>query len=348
LILYAGEDHALRKNLAWHLVEHLVIPSLMVVPPLLLLIWLGVAKGLTPLARLVKEVKQRDPDDLQRISSDKIPVEVEPLVRALNSLFGRLERTLESERNFTGDAAHELRGPLAALRVQAQVAQRASSDDQRQQALRQTIAGVDRASHLIDQLLTLARLDSRQAAFASAPANLHKVARRAAAELDRLARRHRVSILVSGDTGVVTPGDEVSLGVLIRNLIDNAVRYAGGGGEVTVTLTRKGLFNLVTVQDTGPGIANGQHVEMLRRFRRGTDPTKRGSGLGLSIVRRIAELHGGAVRLANRAQGGLCCEVWLPAFAGTPTAATSARAIRGRPEGVQNAPASTPQKVASC
>ncbi|MFN2242710.1 MAG: histidine kinase dimerization/phospho-acceptor domain-containing protein, partial [Anaerolineae bacterium] len=258
LILYVGEDHALRKNLAWHLIEHLVFPSLLVIPPLLLLIWLAVAKGLKPLARLVKEVKQRDPNDLQRISSDKIPVEVEPLVRALNSLFGRLERTLESERNFTGDAAHELRGPLAALRVQAQVAQRASSDDQRQQALRQTIAGVDRASRLVDQLLILARLDNRQqAAFSPVPANLHEVARRAAADLDRLARRHRVSIRISGDTGVVTPGDEIYLGILVRNLIDNAVRHAGGGGQVTVALTRKGLFNLVTVQDTGPGIANG-------------------------------------------------------------------------------------------
>jgi two-component system sensor histidine kinase QseC len=345
LILYAGEDHALRKDLAWHLVEHLVFPSLLAIPPLLLLIWLAVAKGLKPLARLVQEVKQRDPNDLHRLSSDLVPVEVEPLVGALNALFVRLERTLESERNFTGNAAHELRTPLAALRVQAQVAQWATSDEQRQRALRQTIAGVDQASRLVDQLLTLARLDSRQTTLASAPVNLNEVARRIAADLEPLARQHRVSVQVSGDTETVTLGDETCLGILVRNLVDNAVRYAGSGGAVTLAVRRNGLFNLVTVRDTGPGIAEGEHSEMFRRFRRGKDTVSSGSGLGLSIVRRIAELHGGGVKLANQARGGLCCEVWLPTFA--REAISAARPLSDRTDSVRNAPASTPQTTPS-
>ena len=347
LILYAGEDHALRKDLAWHLVEHLVFPSLLAIPPLLLLIWLAVAKGLKPLARLVAEVKRRDPDDLHPLAGASVPTEVEPLVRALNSLFARLERALQSERQFTGNAAHELRTPLSALRVQAQVAQRASSDEQRQRALQQTIAGVDQASHLVDQLLTLARLDSRQTTLASAPVNLNEVARRIAANLEPLARQRRVSVQVSGDTETVTLGDETCLGILVRNLVDNAVRYAGGGGAVTVAVRRNGLFNLVTVRDTGPGIAEGQHSEMFRRFRRGRDMVSSGSGLGLSIVRRIAELHGGGVGLENQALGGLCCEVWLPAFTGKAKAGSSVRTSSSRSASSPNTPSSTPQTTPS-
>ena len=347
LILYAGEDHALRKDIAWHLVEHLVFPSLLAILPLVLVIWLAVARGLKPLARLVQELQQRDPNDLHRISSDYVPVEVEPLVGALNSLFARLEHTLENERNFTGNAAHELRTPLAALRVQAQVALRASSDEQRRRALRQTITGVDRASHLVDQLLTLSRLDSRQTALSSAPVNLNEVARKIAADVGPLARQHRVEVQVSGDTEAVTPGDETYLGILIRNLVDNAVHYAGGGGAVTVTVTRSGLSNLVAVRDTGPGIPESQHSEMFGRFRRGKDTTSPGSGLGLSIVRRIAELHGGSVRLANQAQGGLCCEVWLPAFVGTGTTASSAKTSSGPSDSLGEAPTSAPQTTPS-
>ena len=347
LILYAGEDHALRIDIAWHLVEHLVFPSLLVIFPLVLVIWLAVVKGLKPLARLVEEVKQRDPNDLHHISSDSIPVEVEPLVGALNSLFVRLERTLENERNFTGNAAHELRTPLAALRVQAQVALRASSDEQRERALKQTIAGVDQASHLVDQLLTLARLDSGQTALSSAPVNLNEVARTIATDLGPFARQHRVSVQVSGDTEALTPGDATYLGILMRNLVDNAVRYSGNGGAVTMTVSRSGPSNLVTVRDTGPGIAEDQHSEMFTRFRRGKNTISPGSGLGLSIVRRIVELHGGSVRLGNQAQGGLCCEVRLPAFAGTATTVSSANSSSGRSDSRQKGPASTPQTTPS-
>ena len=342
LILYAGEDHAARKDLAWHLVEHLVFPSLLAIPPLLLLIWLAVNKGLMPLSRLVRQVKRRAPSDLHPLADERVPEEVKPLVDELNSLFARLERALESERQFTGNAAHELRTPLAALRVQAQVAQRATDDAQRQRALSRTIAVVDQASHLVDQLLTLARLDSRDAALTMTPLDLGQIARGVAQDLEPLAQRHQASIQVAANDRAVSVGDETCLGILIRNLLDNAVRY--GGGEVILTLRHMGLFNLVIVTDSGRGISDGQHEDMLRRFRRGAGGGIPGSGLGLSIVRRICELHGGGVELRNRESGGLCCEVWLPAVLGRPTPPAQSRTSQVK-DHVSVASASMPRPV---
>lgn len=322
LILYAGEDHGVRKDLAWHLVEHLVFPSLLAIPPLLLLIWFAVDKGLKPLALLVTEVKQRAPTDLQPLVGGATPVELEPLTSALNSLFTRLESALDRERQFTGNAAHELRTPLAALRVQAQVTQLATCEEQRQRGLRQIVAGVDRTSRLLDQLLTLARLDNRHGAPSAGPVRLLEVVRRTAIDLEPLARENRCSIAVRGDQDAVSPGDDTCLGILLRNLIDNALRYAGSGGRVTVSVHGGCTCNSLIVDDSGPGIAGDQHDEMFLRFRRGHGTGKPGIGLGLSIVRRICELHGGSVRLENRAEGGLRCDVQLPRFAGQPSAPT--------------------------
>jgi two-component system sensor histidine kinase QseC len=347
LILYAAEDHAVRKDLAWRLVEHLIFPSLLAIPPLLLLIWFAAAKGLSPLTKLVKQIGRRDPMDLRPLAGGRVPVEVEPLVAALNSLLVRLGRALDSERQFTGNAAHELRTPLAALRVQAQVAQRATSDERRQRALSQIIAGADQAAHLLEQLLTLARLDSRNTSLSTGPVKLYDVACRVAADLEPLAQAHRVSVQVGGDENAVSPGDDTCLGILMRNLIDNAIRYAGSGGAVSVTVRHSGLFNGVQVSDTGPGIADGQQGEMFRRFRRGGDTATPGSGLGLSIVRRICELHGGDVEMQNQDRGGLCCEVWLPAFAATPQATASARTVPSPSESLGDGSSSTPQATPS-
>jgi two-component system, OmpR family, sensor histidine kinase QseC len=289
-----------------------VFPSLLAVPLLFILIWFAVGKGLKPLSLLAKEVRQRDPRDLQPLVGSSIPEEVEPLVTALNALFARLRRALEGERHFTGNAAHELRTPLAALRVQAQVAHRATNDQQRRQALNQIVAGVDQTGRLVDQLLTLSRLDARHDLPAEGRVKLLEVAQRTAAALAPLAQERCVSLQVDGEEDALTPGDETSIGILLRNLVDNAIRYSPSGGEVAVAVRKGGLFNRVIVTDTGPGVADGQHAEMFERFRRGPEPTAPGSGLGLSIVGRICELHGGSVHLENRKEGGLCCEVQLP------------------------------------
>jgi signal transduction histidine kinase len=247
-----------------------------------------------------------------------VPEEVQPLVGALNGLLKRLGSALENERQFTGNAAHELRTPLAALRVQAQVAQRALGDEQRRRALQQIIAGVGQSAHLVDQLLTLSRLDTQAAPPIEGEIRLLEVARRVAGDMELLLQERSVSLRVEGGEDAVARGDETCIGILLRNLIDNAVRYSPAGSQVGVTVRNAGLFNRVVVTDSGPGVPDGQETEMFRRFRRGVETKTPGSGLGLSIVRRIVELHGGSVHLENRKEGGLRCEVRLPLWAAGP------------------------------
>ena len=314
LVLYAGEDHALRERLARHLVGHLLLPSLLAAPPLLFLFWLAVGKGLQPLARLAAEVKSRDERDLSPLKTDSIPPEVKPMVVALDSLFGRLERALASERHFTANAAHELRTPIAGLRIQAQVAQRAADDGQRRRALNQIVAGTSYAGHLVDQLLTLSRLESREEAPTLGRVDLLDAAKRTAETLESATRERKINLQVGGAEGAFARGDETCIQILLRNLMDNAVRYTPEGGEVRVTVRSSGPFNRIIVEDNGPGIGDGEQTEMFRRFRRGSETTASGSGLGLSIVRRICEIHNGSVWLESREEGGLRCEVRLPSF----------------------------------
>lgn len=325
LVLYAGEAQALREGLARHLVQHLLFPALIAVPAFLFLLWVGIRQGLRPLALLAKKLQRCDYMDLSPVAGTRVPEEAQPIVDALNSLFERLERTLERERQFTGNAAHELRTPLAALGVQAQVAQRATDDKQRRRALEQIVVGVGHAAHLVTQLLTLARLDAQDALPEERPADLLQAARRAAAGLESLAGERSVSLKVGGGQDALVPGDAFYIEILLRNLIDNAIRYTPSGGAVSVTVRNLGPFSRVTVEDTGVGIPAGQQDAMFQRFRRGVEDTKvRGSGLGLSIARRICELHGGSIRLETREEGGLRCEVSLPsldeAAGGTPSA----------------------------
>lgn len=311
-VLYVGELHTVRAALALHLVENLLYTTSLAAVLFLFLIWFAVGKGLAPLLGLVQELRRRDVQDLRPLSDTPVPAEIEPLVVVLNALFGRLERAMEAERRFTGNAAHELRTPLAALRVQAQVAKSASNDQQRNRALEQIIAGVDEAGHLVDQLLTLSRLDFQHGPLEDTPVNLVDVARRTAHDLEPLARECMVSLRIERAEDAVIRGAQTCVAILLRNLFDNAVRYSHPGGKVTVTIVRSGVFTEVIVNDTGPGIPDDQIAQAFQRFHRGSESTKPGSGLGLSIVRRICELHGGSVQLENRKEGGLRCTLRLP------------------------------------
>lgn len=298
-----GERYAVREALAESVASHLLHPLYFAVPALGVLIWLSVGVGLAPLARFAREVERRAPDRLEPLELDGTPREVLPLQTALNALFARLRLSLERERRFTADAAHELRTPLAAIKTQAQVARAARDADQRERALGNVVAGADRAARLVEQLLVLARLDPQTAPGEQRHVGLSALARECVALLAAEALRKGVDLgLEAHDEGLVQ-GDATLLAVLLRNLVDNAVRYTPPGGRVDVEVARSGDEVSVRVTDTGPGIAAQVRDQVFERFYRVLGSGETGSGLGLSIVRRIADLHRASITLDDAAGG---------------------------------------------
>ncbi|MBI3144720.1 MAG: sensor histidine kinase N-terminal domain-containing protein [Pseudogulbenkiania sp.] len=292
----------------WEVVRGLIaaqwLPWLVLVPVLLLLLWRGVALGLRPLER-VRDELQHHPLDAPTPLSREVPAELRPLIDGMNGLIARVAEMLARERRFTADAAHELRTPLAALRVQAEVAQLSTETAAREHALAQLTLGVDRATRLIDQLLALSRLDPLQTPANAALLHWQAIAERALAEVRHTAagRAITVELRQTCPYAEVLPlrGDDTLVGLLLRNLLDNAVRYSPDGATVTLELAA----DHVAVRDTGPGIAPEWLERVRERFFRPPGQNQPGSGLGLSIVERVAELHGLALQLENRTEGGL-------------------------------------------
>lgn len=298
-----AERHAPRGELARAIALRMLLPALVALPLLALLIWLGVSKGLTPLGRIARDVASRAPQHLAPLDVQQAPREILPLVEALNGLFGRLNQALENERRFTSDAAHELRTPLAGLRVQAQVALRAQDDAERRHAIEQVVEGADRATRLVEQLLTLARLDPEVARASHQPLDLRAVASGILSVLAPAAVAKRIELSLTEGSPVAVHGDAAMLDVLIRNLVDNAVRYTPEGGTVTVTVNSEHGRAILEVCDTGPGIPPEEQGRVLERFYRGLGTGQSGSGLGLSIVKRIAQLHDAELYLGERSGG---------------------------------------------
>jgi two-component system sensor histidine kinase QseC len=294
--IHVGERLDIRDKLAVELAENLLRPLLFGLPVLAVLIWLAVRQGLRPLDALAAEVAARAPGNLAPIEIGQNPAETRPLIERLNTLFARLGRSLEQERRFTADAAHELRTPLAGIRAQAQVALGAGDEASRSHALHAAIAGCDRATHLVEQLLTLARID----AAGSAPSetiSLRALAQDVLADLAPQALEKGIALeLVDGEDCEVA-GHGTWLRILLRNLLDNALRYSRTGDAVRVEIGREHGRPALWVIDTGPGIPEAERAQVRERFYRVLGTGERGSGLGLSIVQRIAEVHGGELRL---------------------------------------------------
>jgi signal transduction histidine kinase len=265
---------------------------------------------LQPLAAVALEIASRDSDHLVELRPARAPEEVRPLVEAINSLFTRVEQTLESERRFTADAAHELRTPLAALTAQAQVAMQARSAAEREHAMAQLATSLRRATRLVDQILTLARLDPEDRP-PTGRVDLGGLAEEVCARHGALALEKDIALELNAEP-VTVPGDSDMLRILLRNLVDNAIRYTPVGGQVTVAVTREGL----SVTDSGPGIPVEERARVFNRFHRLAGQDIEGSGLGLSIVARIAERHGAAISLDSGADGrGLKISVRFPVSA---------------------------------
>lgn len=304
-IVQTGERYDIREELNNEIISSTLSILLIALPLLALLIWISVGRSLKPLQLVATEIATRSPEQLQALDIKKIPLEIKCLVNALNNLFIRLEQAFENERRFTADAAHELRTPLAGLKTQAQVAQRATTPQQRQQALQQILLGADRATHLVTQLLTLARLDATQT-MPTCGVDMHKLLSQLIVDFTEQALDKSIDLgLENTATYYVTQGNQDALYFMFRNLVDNAIRYTARKGQITVSLENLQLSQLsVTIRDTGPGIASDeQKTRIFERFYRGENQNIQGSGLGLSIVQRVAQLHQVEIQLDDGQNG---------------------------------------------
>lgn len=288
-----------------------VLPFLLFMPVLLGLIYFSVRRGLKPLDDLASEVSMRSPDKLAALSDARAPQEVRPLVVALNRLLQRLATTIENERRFTADAAHELRTPLAAIRIQAQVALAQADAEAQRHALQQVVAGAGRATRLVEELLRLARLDPLASLPAPHRVDLAGLAKsvfeQARAESPRAADLE----LELADQTIAVAGDAELLAVALRNLLDNAQRHTEAGVRIVVSAKLQQGEPVLAVQDAGTGVPAAELPKLIERFYRGGEAKAEGSGLGLAIVRRIAELHGARLEIDNLADGGfVACLRW--------------------------------------
>lgn len=303
VLVQVGEQRELREEIVAKIATNMLWPLLVALPALGLLIWLGIERATRPLRLLNRHVEHRAPDNLAALDLGDAPAEVAPLVASLNRLFARVESSMENERRFTADAAHELRTPLAALRAQAQVARGAGDEAERHRALENVIAACDRASHLIDQLLTLARLEPESFRAQREPCELHEITRLATAEIVPAALEKAIEIDLAAGPAVTVPGDARLLRILLRNLLDNAVRYSPPDTAIHLRVDAGDGRAVITVADEGPGVAAAERDRLGQRFHRLPGTTATGSGLGLSIAQRIAQLHGATIGFAETAPG---------------------------------------------
>ena len=297
-----GQEHEYRQEMALDVVRSQFTPWLVALPIMLLVLIVLLSRELRPLKKLSQTLRARTPDATDRLATQGVPIEVRPVVDALNQLFARTQAMMARERRFTSDAAHELRSPLTALKVQTEVAQLSLDDPQAQaKALTQLHAGIDRASRLVEQLLTLSRLDSLESLDDVEPLNMADLLQSVVMDSYHPAQQAGIEIRLNIlDPQVTRTGQQLLLSLLVRNLLDNAVRYSPRGSRVEVTLDT----HSVIVRDNGPGIAPDALTRIGERFYRPPGQDQTGSGLGLSIVKRIAALHRMTVSLRNGQNGG--------------------------------------------
>ncbi len=305
-VVQVAQPMRARRELAASMALRTIVPLLAVLPALGLLIWFIIARGLEPLERVAAAVGRRSPTQLEPLAERGLPGEVQPLVRALNGLLERLGEALAVQRTFIADAAHELRTPLTAVHLQAQLAERAATEAERRKALADLKSGLERATRLSEQLLTLARTEPG----VDAPERPE-------------APEKAVDLGLSEGGKAVVRGDAEALRTLLSNLIDNAVRYTPSNGRVDITVQPEDDRVALAVRDSGPGIAPAERARVFDRFYRGQSASTpqaaqrasvRGSGLGLAIVKRIADRHGAETALGEGLDGkGLGVTVRLPA-----------------------------------
>ena len=312
-LVQVAETLGKRSRLATEIIKGVILPQFVILPLAVLLVWLALARGIAPLNQLQQRIRRRDSNDLSPIDERQAPEEVAPLVRAINDLLARLDQSMRAQKHFLADAAHQLKTPLAGLRTQAELAQRqidaGRSDPQAlKESLQQIARSSESAAHMVNQLLAMARAENQQHAAQREVVNLAWLATETVRDFVPRALEQHIDLGYEGPgdaaaarhpQGPLVLGHALLLRELIRNLVDNALRYTPGGGTVTVRVIDDpfGQVVVLQVEDSGPGIAMAERELVFQPFYRSLGTNVDGSGLGLAIVREIAAQHGAEVTI---------------------------------------------------
>ncbi|MDR5853724.1 ATP-binding protein [Caballeronia sp. LZ062] len=313
-VVQLAQPLSIRNRVAAGVAWRTLWPLVLLLPLLGLAIWVIVGRGLAPLQRVTRALDSRHPEALDPLSDQRLPQEVRPLVRALNALLARLSTALDTQKAFVADAAHELRTPLAAVKIQAQLVARADDDAARREALTDLNEGIARATRLAEQLLALARSEP-DTQVARAPVDLCALLGECVRGYVLVAQDRGVDLGIERSEPATVKGDADALRVMFNNLIDNATKYTPVGGRVDVSIKVQEGHPVVEIADTGPGIPAAERERVFGRFYRVGQNADRertdvaGSGLGLAIVRRIADRHGFSIALAESPAGGLLVRI---------------------------------------
>lgn len=311
-VVQVAQPLSARRQLAADVALKTVAPLLLLFPFLGTLIWITVGSGLTPVRRVAAEVESRDANALTPIPDADLPQEIRPLTHALNDLLSRLDHALGAQRAFVADAAHELRTPLTALKLQIQLAERADNETERRAAFDELKRGFERATHVVQQLLTLARHEPGASPGTREPVDLAALARIVVSTLAPAAQARHIDLGLQQEAAATVVGDPDALRILLGNLVENAIRYTPEGGKVDIGIQVDEAGAVIEVQDNGSGIPPQEMERVFARFYRVPGTQAPGSGLGLAIVREIADAHGARVALENTG-GGLRARVVFPA-----------------------------------
>jgi signal transduction histidine kinase len=311
-VIQIAQPVRVRENLARAAAERVVVPLILLLPIMIVAVAWIVSRGLLPLRYVTAEVQRRDVRSLRPLGSENLPREIEPLVGELNRLLARLQEAFATQRAFIADAAHELRSPLTALRLQLQLLDRAPDETARGEARARLGAAVERAIHLAEQLLTLARSDPQETAGDFESVELSAAAAQGIKDTHDLALARGIELSLDAENNILIRADAEAIRTLVRNLVDNAVRYTPPGGSVQVRCRSTADHALLEVIDTGPGIAAADRGRVFDRFYRRASAQESGTGLGLAIVKAIAERHHARIGLNEAPGGGLQVAVSFP------------------------------------
>jgi two-component system, OmpR family, sensor histidine kinase TctE len=319
VLIQVGERVTLRTESARQLLLRIVLPQALLILLAMFAVWYGVGRGLAPLSQLQREIEHRSHRDLSPLPESTVPREVQPLIHAMNGLLGRLGASIAAQQRFITDAAHQLRTPIAGLKTQTELALRQTHETEAKAAFKQLHSATEQMTRLINQLLSLARAEPDAGrAGVTEPINLGELAREATSDWVPRALARNIDLGFEGQSGAArVEGDPFLLRELLNNLLDNAVRYTQPGGHITVRVSTPDSRIIVSVEDDGPGVPEAERERVFERFYRVLGSGAEGCGLGLAIVREIAQRHRADVTLSagNDGAGTLVRIVFSPVAA---------------------------------